>query len=108
MYTVYVIQDSFGKLYKGFTNNLKRRLREHNAGHTITTSRMKDLKVVYTEEYDSFDKARVRELYLKSAAGRRFLHKAGIEIHKGVQPEPLTAYCIVQPMHLFPTTHSRF
>ena len=34
---------------------------------------MIDLKVVYTEEYDILEQARKRELYLKSAAGRRFL-----------------------------------
>jgi predicted GIY-YIG superfamily endonuclease len=73
MYTVYVLKDRFGKLYKGMTNNIARRLREHRAGGTITTSRMKDIKLVYTETYDSFDEARKRELYLKNAAGRRFL-----------------------------------
>lgn len=57
------------------TNNLERRLSEHKSGHTTTTSRMKDLKVVYTEIYDTLKTARKRELYLKSAAGRRFLKK---------------------------------
>ena len=73
MYIVYVLQDSQGKIYKGLTNNLTRRLREHNSGHTITTSRMKNLKVVYTESYDTFAEARTREKYFKSAAGRKFL-----------------------------------
>jgi len=74
-FTVYVLKDLTGRLYKGVTNNLKRRLREHKVGKTITTSRMKDVKVVYSEEYDNFKEARKRELYLKSAAGRRFLKK---------------------------------
>ena len=72
-FTVYVLQDDAGKFYKGMTNNLDRRLKEHKSGHTQTTKKMKDLVVVYTEKYDSFDKARYRELYLKTAAGRRFL-----------------------------------
>lgn len=76
MYTVYVLRDESGKLYKGMTNNLPRRIREHKSGKTITTSRMKNLKVVYEEVYDIFEKARERELYLKSAAGRRFLKKS--------------------------------
>ena len=75
MYTVYVLRDSDGKLYKGMTNNFNRRLREHISGHTITTSRMRELEKVYSEEYKTFDEARERELYLKSAAGRRFLKK---------------------------------
>ena len=34
---------------------------------------MKNLKLVYSENYDSFAEARKRELYFKTAAGRRFL-----------------------------------
>lgn len=73
MFTVYVLRDENNKLYKGLTNDLNRRFKEHRSGHTITTSRMSKLKIVYTEEYDNFKEARKRELYLKSAAGRRFL-----------------------------------
>ena len=72
-FTVYVLRDELGKHYKGLTNNLLRRLSEHRNGKTQTTSRMSNLVVVYTEEYDNFITARRRELYLKSAAGRKFL-----------------------------------
>lgn len=75
MLTVYVLRDKNGKLYKGLTNNLVRRLNEHRIGKTVTTSRMEGLEVLYKEEYDNFEQARKRELYLKSAAGRRFLKK---------------------------------
>ncbi|MDE2001406.1 MAG: GIY-YIG nuclease family protein [Patescibacteria group bacterium] len=75
MYTVYVLRDSQNKLYKGLTSNLDRRLKEHRSGHTRTTAKMKDLKVVYTESCQTFVEARKRELYLKSAAGRRYLKK---------------------------------
>ncbi len=74
-YTVYVLIDNRGRLYKGLTSNLIRRLREHRLGKTVTTSKMHDLKVAYKESYDKFEDARKRELYLKSAAGRRFLKK---------------------------------
>ncbi len=73
MFTTYVLKDRDGKLYKGMTKNLKRRLSEHRSGHTETTSRMKELELVYKEEYGTFTEARKRELYFKSAAGRRFL-----------------------------------
>ncbi|MFA5022396.1 MAG: GIY-YIG nuclease family protein [Patescibacteria group bacterium] len=81
MYTVYILQNSEGKLYKGFTNNLNRRLQEHKRGKTKTTSRMRKIKLIYQEEYDNFDGARKRELYLKTAAGRRFL-KTKISLQK--------------------------
>ncbi len=73
MYTVYVLRDYTGKLYKGLTNNLERRLKEHQRGHTKTTSKMSEISLVYKEEHQDFQTARKRELYLKSAAGRRFL-----------------------------------
>lgn len=73
MYTVYVLRDRSGKLYKGCTNNLERRLIEHKNGHTVTTRKMSELKVVYTEEYMDSVTAFQREKYLKSSAGRRYL-----------------------------------
>jgi putative endonuclease len=75
MYTVYVLQDSLGKLYKGMTNDLERRLAEHKGGRTKTTRFMKMLNVVYSEELLDRVSARKREKYLKSAAGRKFLKK---------------------------------
>ena len=73
MYTVYVLKDEKGRLYKGVTNNLRRRLAEHRRGDTKSTLHLKNLKVVYTEEYTIFEEARKREVYFKTASGRRFL-----------------------------------
>lgn len=72
---VYILKDGEGKLYKGLTNNLSRRLSEHKRGKTITTRKMDGLCLVYSEEFDSFNKARERELYFKTAAGRRFIKR---------------------------------
>ena len=75
MFTVNVLKDCDGKIYKGATSILESRLKDHMWGGTKTTSRMKDFDVIYKEEYDSWEKARSREKYLKSSAGRRFLKK---------------------------------
>ncbi len=72
---VYVLQDEKGSFYKGMTTDVMRRFREHISGKTKTTKHMQGLKIVYTEEVLSRDTARKRELYLKSAAGRKFLKK---------------------------------
>ncbi len=72
-YTAYILADGEGKFYKGVTSNLEKRLKDHKGGHTRTTARMSNLRVAYTEEFDTFEGARKRELYFKSAAGRRFL-----------------------------------
>jgi putative endonuclease len=75
MYTAHVLRDTKGKLYKGVTNNIGRRLNEYRGGHTRTTSRMSDIYLVYSENFDNFNDARKREIYFKTAAGRRFLKK---------------------------------
>jgi putative endonuclease len=73
MYNVYVLKDNQGKFYKGMTKNLKQRLYDHKRGHTVTTKKMDNPELIYTESYESFEEARKRELYFKTAAGRRFL-----------------------------------
>jgi len=73
MYTVYVLIDKKGNFYKGVTNNIERRLREHQSGKTRTTSKMSDLRIAYKEEFNNWDEARKKEVYFKTAAGRRFL-----------------------------------
>ena len=74
-FTVYVIRDRKKNLYKGVTNDLGRRLKEHARGKTKTTRFMDGQEVVYTEIYETFAQARRREVYLKSAAGRRYLKR---------------------------------
>jgi putative endonuclease len=74
MYSVYVLKsENFPKSYVGMTDNLKRRLREHNNGHSFYTKRYLPWIVVHKEEYNNRIEARQREKYLKSAAGRKYL-----------------------------------
>ncbi len=56
------------------TNNLERRIKEHNTGHTKSTKN-NTWEIVYKEELPDRPSARKREKYLKSAAGRRYLQK---------------------------------
>ena len=78
MHTVYVLKDKLGNLYKGFTSDTERRIKEHKYGKTKTTRKMENLQIIYTENLNSRLEARKREKYLKSAAGRRFLKSIGI------------------------------
>ena len=73
MFTVYILKDEDGKLYKGVTNDFHRRLKEHKRGHTKTTKKMKNFEVIHTEEFETFEEARKREVYFKTAAGREYL-----------------------------------
>ena len=55
------------------TNNLERRLNEHNAGLHNYTKKYLPWAMIYSEKYDNLSDARKREKYLKSAVGRKFL-----------------------------------
>ena len=73
-YFIYVLKSlSAKKSYVGITNNLQRRLMEHNSGKHVYTKRHKPWVMIYSEEYDSLKESREREKYLKSAIGRKFL-----------------------------------
>ncbi len=73
-YWVYILKSlNYDKTYVGFTNNLERRLNEHNSGKTIFTNKYKPWKIVYKEEALDRITARKREKYFKSSAARRKL-----------------------------------
>ncbi len=67
MYIVYVIEHSNTKqLYVGYTTDLKRRVRAHNArGHKYTTRKSGQWILVYAEAYRDERDARERERKLK-------------------------------------------
>ncbi len=74
MYTVYAISSLSRKyIYVGMTNNLERRIMEHNNGHERTTRPYAPFKVIYTETFALRPLARQREKVLKSGSGKEFL-----------------------------------
>ena len=74
MFTVYVLHSqNFNRTYTGLTNNLKRRLKEHNSKQNRTTKAYIPWKVVHKEEFETRIEAREREKYLKSGIGRDFI-----------------------------------
>ncbi|GAB4022205.1 GIY-YIG nuclease family protein [Spirosoma koreense] len=74
VYVVYAIQSEVdGRIYIGMTNNLARRVQEHNSGKNRSTRFYKPWKLIYTEQVSTRAEARKRELYLKSGVGKEFL-----------------------------------
>ena len=66
MYCVYVIKSKKDdKLYTGFTNNIERRIKEHNDGQAFSTKFRRPFTLVYYEAYNSEEDARKRESSLK-------------------------------------------
>lgn len=85
MYIVYVLKSKVEKKsYVGLTDDISRRLREHNSGKSTYTKRYLPWEIVYKEEFNNFLKARERERFLKSTTGRRFLKKIFKNQHCGV------------------------
>ncbi|MBM3251350.1 MAG: GIY-YIG nuclease family protein [Candidatus Omnitrophica bacterium] len=75
-YYVYVLRSKKdGKRYIGFTNNIKRRINQHNTGMVLSTKTRIPFELKYVEEFLNRSAARDREKYFKTAAGRRFLGK---------------------------------
>jgi len=76
MYYVYVLRSEKDKnFYTGCTNDLRRRLLEHNRGKNISTKSRKPFKLIYYEAYILKEDAENRERFLKTNLGKRFLKK---------------------------------
>ena len=58
-----------GKLYIGFTPDLKRRIERHNRGFVLSTKNRRPLKLVYYEVYISLTDAKKRERFIKGGKG---------------------------------------
>ena len=74
MYYTYVLKsESDNKLYVGYTDNLKKRLPDHNKGPSLATKFRKPFILVYYEACLVKEKAIRREKYFKTGFGRKFL-----------------------------------
>ncbi|HBC85461.1 MAG TPA: excinuclease ABC subunit C [Lentisphaeria bacterium] len=73
MFYVYILLEKNGQLYTGFSEDLKQRIKDHNAGKVESTSGRRPLKLIHYEAYSMESDARRREKYLKTSEGKRFL-----------------------------------
>ena len=74
MYKVYILQSlKDNRTYVGYTNDLERRIREHNSGQVKSTKARIPLKILFSESFEEVKKAKKRELWWKSGVGRRKL-----------------------------------
>ena len=73
-YYVYVLlSEKDGNFYTGYTNDIKRRLDEHNSGKVYSTKLRLPVKLVYYEGCLNQQDATKREKYLKSGNGKIYL-----------------------------------
>ncbi len=60
-------------LYVGLTNNIARRIDQHQDGREQTTAAYRPFRLILTEEYKTRAEARKREKCLKSGIGKEWL-----------------------------------
>jgi len=76
MFYTYVLKSiKDGKLYIGFSENLKKRIKEHQDGLVTATKNRRPLKLVYYEACLVKEKAIAREKALKIGFGRAYLKR---------------------------------
>ncbi len=76
MHYFYVLRfKNNGKLYYGFTSNLKRRIAEHHSKNkkSAFSSRNGDFDLIFYEAYLNVKDAREAEKYFKTGHGREIL-----------------------------------
>lgn len=76
MYTVYVLySENHNKHYTGYTSNFENRLKAHNElGTKGFTVKYRPWQLIYKREFELKSEAMTHENWLKSGAGRTFVH----------------------------------
>lgn len=76
MYYVYILQSLKDKgLYIGYSNNLKRRIKEHQKGLVFATKGRLPIKLIHYQAFLSKEDATDCEKYLKTTRGWERIHR---------------------------------
>ena len=83
MHYLYILKNTQQKNYTGVTEDLEKRLQDHNLGKVKSTKGGRPWLVVYTESYTTLSEAKQREWFLKCTPQggklkRKILETAGI------------------------------
>jgi putative endonuclease len=78
------------QIYVGMTQNIERRIKEHNNGHTKSTRAYIPWELFFTEKANGSEQARTREKYWKSGIGKEKLKIILSTINKNNWPHSST------------------
>lgn len=94
---VYFLQLVNGDIYKGLTDNIERRLTEHNSGKVASTKIYLPCTLIGYEVYTLKSDALRREQFLKTTEGRRLFRQQYRDILQKVTGElaerPIATAC---------------
>jgi len=75
MYYTYVLRSLANvRLYTGYTSDLRKRLKQHNAKKSTYTKNRGPYELIYYEACKNEFDAKAREKYLKSGMGKRYIY----------------------------------
>ena len=72
-YTYVLISKKDGRFYTGYTDNLNKRLAEHNKAKVLSTKSRLPMLLIYYEVCKNKEDAKAREKYLKSGMGKKYI-----------------------------------
>jgi putative endonuclease len=76
MYYLYVLlNNSKTKTYTGVTDDVNKRLKNHNDGKVKSSRPYSPYKIIHTESFASLSEARKKEKFYKPTTGRRRLRQ---------------------------------
>ena len=82
MFFVYAISSIHRNyIYVGLTDNLQRRIQQHNLGYNKTTKPYKPFILIFNESFPTRQEARIKEKFLKAGSGKKFLRKILAQIN---------------------------
>jgi putative endonuclease len=72
-YYVYILKCSDGSYYTGVTNNIEKRLTEHNSDDSVTsyTSKRRPVELVYSQQFNDIKQAIELEKQIKGWSRRK-------------------------------------
>ncbi len=77
----YILRSLKSKIfYYGYTNNLKERVNQHNAGLSKSTKPHRPWKLVFYTAFETEQQAKNFEQYLKTGSGKAFAYKRLVSI----------------------------
>ena len=74
-YTYVLLSQRDKQFYTGCTDDLRKRVREHNQARVRSTAHRAPLRLIYYEACLNRDDALRRERFLKTGKGKRFLKR---------------------------------
>jgi len=74
IFYLYILQSFIdGTYYIGHTGDLKKRIKWHNAGYSLSTKAKRPWELVYQERYQTKREAQKREYELKRKKSRKYI-----------------------------------